>query len=59
MSTLNTRNNSENVAVYKRNSQLGRGLSANYNGGSGDGTDFTDFKFQKNKSENLSRQVII
>ena len=56
MSVLNSKSNEENLPRLKRNSQIGRGLTT-YNGGSGDGKEFSDFKFQKNKSENLSRQV--
>ena len=69
MSTLDRRNNvnNENLPRYK-NSQLGVGLttqtggSVGKSGGSGESKEhpggFPDFpKFQKNKSENLSRQV--
>ena len=64
MSKLDRKNvNDENLPRYK-NSQLGVGLttqgggSVGKSGGSGSSSGgFPDFKFQKNKSENLSRQV--
>lgn len=56
MSTLDTKNvNNENLPRYK-NSQLGVGLTKN-GAESERNTGFPDFKFQKNKTENLSRQV--
>ena len=58
MSMLNIKSNEENIPRLKKDNQITRsGLTVNFKGGSGDSKPFSDIKFPKNKSENISKPV--